>query len=365
MALDFLKKIFKKKSNTALGIDIGTTSIKIVQVSKKGDTVVLDTYGELSLGPYADTSVGKATKLEPEKIAEALVALLSEKDVGVTAKTAGFAVPFEASLMTTFTLPAAATKDIASTVPIEARKYIPVPISEVTLDWSVIPSGDTDEKHKKGEHDLKILLVAIHNDILSDYQTITSKTKLDVHFFEIEIFSTVRAIVEDDSKPVLIIDMGALNTKLYILEHGVIQASHTINIGAQNVTEAIASSLRVSFTEAEIVKREVGLGKTEHGTDIKAAAKMPLDRIFTLANRVAYNYVQKSGVPLSAGYIVGGGASLKGVDAYATEMLKTKVEMGNPFKKLSTPAFIDDVLAKTGPEFVVAVGVALRALENE
>lgn len=370
MKLDFLKNIFNKKDQSALGIDIGTSSVKVVQVSRKGDKIVLDTYGELSYGPYGNTSVGEAVNLPTAKISEALTALLSEKEVNITTKNAGLAVPFESSLMTTFTLPTAAAKNLDAAVPIEARKYIPVPISEVALDWSVVASEavtkNKADAQKEGVQDagIEILLVAIHNDILAEYQEIADATKLDIRFFEIEIFSTLRSLTDNEDKPVVVIDMGAMSTKIYIIEQGVVRNSHTINVGAQDITKAIAQSVQVSFNEAEVIKRETGLQQTNEGTHIKEISQEVLDRIFSQINRVLFNFVQKHGKAVAAGFLVGGGAALKGIDVYATEILKTPIEMGNPFNKLETPAFVDDVLSKTGPEFVVAVGVAIRALEE-
>lgn len=373
MKLNFFGELFKKKEDSVLGIDIGSSSIKVVQISKKGNQAVLDTYGELSLGPYGQVSVGRSVRLSPEKIAEALTALITEEEVDIKARIAGMAVPFESSLMTTFTVPSVSAKELDSVIPLEARKYIPVPMSEVTIDWSIIPSyketeepnlgGDTNMKPRMNT-DIEVLLVAIHNDILKAYQQIALATKLDVQFFEIEIFSTLRAIVENETVPVMIIDMGATNTKVYILERGVVRASHTINFGAQDITQSIATSLNIDFEQAEILKRDVGLGQTTHGADIAQLAEVPLGRIFTQANRVLFNFVKRYNRPINQVLLVGGGSAIKGIDVYATNILKTETKMANPFNKLQTPAFIDDVLAKTGPEFVVAVGLALRALRE-
>lgn len=373
MKLNLFGGLLKKKENSVLGIDIGSSSIKVVQISKKGSQAVLDTYGELSLGPYGEVSVGRSVRLSPEKIAEALTALITEEEVGIKAKVAGLAVPFESSLMTTFTVPDIASKELESVIPLEARKFIPVPMSEVTIDWSIIPSYketeeiEIDDKNKpkpKIEKEIEVLLVAIHNDILNAYQKIALATKLDVRFFEIEIFSTLRAIAENESEPVMIIDMGATNTKVYILERGVVRASHTINFGAQDITQAVATSLNIPFDQAEVLKRDIGLGSTTNGTDIAQIAEVPLGRIFAQANRVLFNFVKRYNRPLKKVLLVGGGSAIKDIDAYATNTLKTETVMANPFNKLETPAFIDEVLAKTGPEFVVAVGLALRALRE-
>lgn len=364
MALHFLNGLFNKKEGSALGIDIGSSSIKVVQISKRGSQAVLDTYGELSLGPYGNVGVGKAVRLSTDKVSEALTALLTEKEVNITARAAGIAVPFESSLMTTFTLPLVQGKQLETAIPLEARKYIPVPISEVTLDWSIIPPNEVEDGEAVKQSGTEILLVAIHNDILAAYQQIAEKTKLEVKFFEIEIFSTLRAVASDETAPVLIIDMGATNTKVYILERGVVRASHTVNYGSQDITQSIAMGLGIDFIQAEVIKRDTGLNTTQSGTNIAQIAEVPLNRIFSQANRILFNFEKKYNKTIKQALLVGGGSSLKGVDAFATNILKTETLMANPFQKIETPAFIDEVLAQTGPEFVVAIGLALRCLRE-
>jgi len=372
MKLNSLTNLFKRREDKFLGIDIGSSSIKVVQISRKGSQAVLDTYGELSLGPYSNTPVGRSVRLSTEQVSKALNALISEKEVGITAKVAGIAVPFESSLMKTFKIPATLVKDVDSIVPIEARKYIPVPISEVSLDWSIVPSYErelghgAENKDNSGKgNEIEVLLVAIHNDIIKAYQEIAKSTPLNVRFFEIEIFSTLRAIVPDEVTPVMVIDMGATNTKVYVLERGIVRSSHTINYGSQDITQSVATGLGISFDEAEVVKREVGLGKTENGTDVATLASVTLNRIFSQASRVIFNFSREQNISIKKVMLVGGGSSLKGIAEHATNVLKTETLMANHFSKLETPAFIDEVLAKTGPEFVVAVGLALRALRED
>ena len=137
--MSFISDIFKKKNNSALGIDIGSSSIKVVQLQKKGNKAILETYGELSLGPYGQVSIGQSTNLPTEKIVQAVNDLLSEKEVALTTKVCGLAIPFKASLLSIIEMPALSEKELASMVPIEARKYIPVPISDVTIYLSIIP----------------------------------------------------------------------------------------------------------------------------------------------------------------------------------------------------------------------------------
>ena len=124
--MSFISDIFNKKSTSALGVDIGSSSIKVVQLQKKGDKAILQTYGELSLGPYGEVSIGQSTNLPTEKIVQAVKDLLAEKEVAITTKVCGLAIPFKASLLSIIQMPAIGAKELAGMVPIEARKYIPV-----------------------------------------------------------------------------------------------------------------------------------------------------------------------------------------------------------------------------------------------
>jgi Tfp pilus assembly PilM family ATPase len=180
---EFIPNLFKKQNQSVLGIDIGSSAIKVVQLRRKNGRAVLETYGELSLGPYANKSIGESTNLSEEKIIEALGNLLKEKEVNITSQECGIAIPFASSLMSVIELPQVNMKQIATMVPLEARKYIPVPISEVSLDWSLIPADRNTHVEQKLDMDgkpilpkLEVLIVAIHNDTIKRYKNIVSAT---------------------------------------------------------------------------------------------------------------------------------------------------------------------------------------------
>src|SRR6185295_7958497 len=122
-----LASFSQKDSPSVLGIDIGTASIKIVQVKESKGTAVLETYGEIALGPYASADVGQSVSATTEKVAEALNDLM--KAANVTSKIGGFSVPLSGSLISVISLPTKDKNQLTTMVPIEARKYIPVPVS--------------------------------------------------------------------------------------------------------------------------------------------------------------------------------------------------------------------------------------------
>lgn len=369
---NFLSNLFGKKSHSVLGIDIGSSSIKVVQLSRKSGHPVLETYGELSLGPYTGKNIGEATNLSQDKIIAALSDLLKEKEVNISTNLCGMAIPFSSSLMAVVDMPVLPAKQLAQAIPIEARKYIPVPVSEVSLDWYLIPKDKNPESEqnqadpdaKPSVPKIEVLIVALHNDTINRYKDIVTKTMLDASFFEIEIFSTMRSTLDQEITPVLIVDMGATSTKLYIVEKAIMRSSHMINRGSQSITDELSKAFGISVTEAEVLKRDKGLLGEVNGIEAKSVVSLTLDYIFSEANHVVLAYQKKYNKNVSKVVLVGGGSALKGVADVAKLSFQTEVVVGDPFGKVVAPAFLEQVLRDTGAEFATAMGVALRRLQE-
>lgn len=369
MNLGGIFSFFSKKEESVIGVDIGSSAIKVVQVKKKRGRVVLETYGELSLGPYAGVEVGRATNLPPEKIAEALKDILREAKT--TTLAGGVALPLASSLISFVSLPVVQEKQLADVVALEARKYIPVPMNEVMLDWSIVPQEDSyvsddsrapaSQKSVQQQHQ-DVLIVAILNEFINNYQTITGISGVKPSFYEIELFSSIRAVVEQGINAVMIIDMGARITKLYIVERGILRSSHILNKGSQDITLALSKSLSIGINEAENMKRVYGLtGGPEHKEQTEIIT-VNLDYIFYEANATLLSYQKKYNKNISKIILTGGGVLLKGLTDLAKLSFQTEVVYANPFGKLETPAFLADQLATAGPEFAVAIGAALRRI---
>ncbi len=364
-----------KGDSSVIGIDIGASSAKVVQLRSAHGAAVLETYGEIALGPYGNEPIGKAVKLSPEKAAEALLDLMREANV--TAKTGGISIPFSSSLISILDLPKVEPEQLKRMIPIEARKYIPMQVSEVMLDWYVIPEDDTagaafdriEAKSPIRAKGQEVLLVAIHNDTISSYQTIASSAGLSVKFYELEIFGAIRSSLGHGVAPVLVIDLGAATTKMYIVERGIIRTTHLINIGGQQMTEHLGRSLSWDFEKAERIKRERGLVEsnaysTDENDRIKQSLLSTLERIFNEADRVLLSYGKRYNKDISHVVLCGGGASLPGLSAFANTALHAQLEIANPFSRTEAPAFLDTVLRDIGPGFAVSVGTALRELRT-
>ncbi|MDO8481807.1 MAG: type IV pilus assembly protein PilM [bacterium] len=362
------------KDGSVLGIDIGTSSAKIVQLRASRGAAILETYGEIALGPYGNVAVGKAVKLMPDKISEALTDLMREANI--TARTGGISIPFSSSLVSILDMPRVDKEALKRMIPIEARKYIPIPISEVSLDWFVIPESE-DEKSAfdqieatavAGIKGQEVLLVAIHQDTLSNYQTIAKTVGLTVDFYEIEIFGAIRSAMGHGITPSLVVDLGASTTKMYVVERGIVRFTHLVTAGGQHMTENLARSLSWEFEKAERIKRERGLVysdaySTDENDKIKAALLSTLSRVFSEVDRVLLSYGQRYNKNVSHVLLSGGGASLPGLAEFAKSSLHAEVEIADPFARTEAPAFLADVLRGIGPGFAVPVGLALRKLK--
>lgn len=371
---NFLDSIFKKISSksdaSVIGIDIGSSSIKVVQMRRKAGKAILETYGELALGPYAGIEVGRATKLEPDKLVTALNDVLRESNA--TTKSVAISIPMRQSLVAVIRMPQMQEKQLAQMIPIEARKFIPVPITEVSLDWFVIPKIDPEpddyEGVPEGQHkmpQIEVLVVAIHNDVLQNFSTIVSSSELDASFFEIEMFSTVRAVIETgDNTPIMMCDFGAGATKVYMVERGIIRASHLINKGSQDITLAISQSIGVSIEFAERLKRNYGKNTREQDEQIKQIIDLNLSPILSEMNTVLINFQKKYNKNVTKVYLIGGGALLTGLEQQAQQKLSIPVFFGDPFGKLETPAFLEGILKQQGLAFCTAIGLGLRKLHE-
>lgn len=361
--MSFFSNLFggaKQKSKSVIGVDVGSSSLKVVQLRLDGQTAVLETYGELSLGPYAGGEVGQATNLTADKIAETLRDLLRE--ASVTTNDAGISIPFSRSLLTLITLPRRDDPEEQRTmVELEARKYIPVPVSEVQLDWFVIP--EPLQEGAQPSDKMKVLVVAVHNDELKLLEGVVQGANLAATFYEIEIFSTIRSVVEEQVLPVLVLDIGASATKVYVVEHGVVAFSHNIPQGGQDVTRSIATSHGMPIAQAETLKKQHGFSAVAPAYD-RSTIEVVFSRIFDEARRVMAQFEAVNRKAISGLVLTGGGGVTKELGGYAKEIFSIPVTVADPFKKAEAPAFMRPVLADIGPEFAVAVGLALRKLEE-
>lgn len=370
--LKIVKDSTGPKEKSAVAIDFGSSSVKVVQLRKEKGRAILETYGELACGPYADLSVGQATNLSEEKMLELLRDIFREANV--TAKVGAMAIPLRNSLLVSVEMPEVEEEKLAEIVPIEARKYVPLPISEVVLDWRIMPKSSLDERETSAEQTaenkksygkkIEVLIASIQKDIIRLYQDVAQKLGLSLGAFEIETFSSIRSVMPNDLSATAILDIGAGTSKIAIVDYGLVRLSHTIVKGSQDITIAIAKSLSVPFAKAEEIKRKFGLlGDVDNG-ELLESISPTVEYIFAEAGKVMVQYQKEYKRAIDKVVLIGGGAMMKGISEVAREVIGLPIIAGTPFDKVEAPVFLNNVLKETGPEFAVAIGLALRKLED-
>jgi len=351
-----LQKVSNELPKKVVGIDFGSSSVKVVEVESQEGVIALTTYGELQLGPYAETEMGSSVKLVLQKKIEALVDIIRES--GVNAKDAVLSLQLSDSFVTIISLPAKEGEDISSRVHVEARKYIPVPITDVTLEWSELEAQSEGPALTR-----EVLLAAIQNGALADSRSVLESISMTSRPSEIEIFSTLRAVTKETDTALAVIDIGASVSKLYITENGSLRRIHRVQAGGAHATKAIAQQLITSFEIAENLKRNYS-ADTEHAAIIKKVMETTFERSFQEFKRVIAQHELRSGTQIARIVLTGGSACFPDFASSLRYVFDREIEMTNPFTKIAYPAFMEDTLKQIAPTFTVALGAALRPFEQ-
>lgn len=351
--------ILKFFSKRCLGIDIGAFSIKIIELSMLGKKKRLENYIKFTF-PLKDPSLKLFHKenlnLLSEKASNVLNAILQK--AGIKEKNAAFALPDFCSFITSFELPPMNEKEVAQAVEFEARHHIPLPLSEVTFDWQIIEKEEIASELK-----LKILLVAIPNKVLWDYQKMVNLTQIELKGMEAEIFALIRACIPEslEQKPVGLVDIGWKSTTVSIVENKVLKASHSFDISSNTLTKILSSSLKVDLDQAEKLKTKYGLDPNR-----KDVQKILIPEINSLAfeiDKVCQNFNQNENRKIDNIILSGGTANLFGLKEYLEVKLKKQVQIANPFGNFSSPPILQHRLKELNPSFAIAAGVALMGVE--
>ncbi|MFH1894358.1 MAG: type IV pilus assembly protein PilM [Patescibacteria group bacterium] len=352
---------FSPASKNFLGIDIGTTAIKVIELSKRGDRIKLENYGEASAQTLYEKpfrTIDKNTLLfSSQEIARALLAIFEEAKIAE--KKSIFSIPDFASFFIDFSLPPMTKEELPEAIKYEAKQYIPMPFSEVTLDWLII--GGEMGKGRQKSTPLKILLVAVPTEIINQYQEIASLSGIKLQAIEAEAFGLLRSLIGNDKRTVCIIDIGAQSTTINIVDNGILKKSHSFDVSGGELTQLLTKSLDIDFDAAERLKRETGL--EDGGREIKKILMPLVDYIASEAEKILKAFLQQEGREPEKIILAGGSAQMPGLKKYFSETFKKETEIANPFIDIFYPPVLEETLKQMGSSYAIAVGMALRGLE--
>lgn len=351
-----LKMFFPKKM---VGIDIATSSVKVVEISRWGQGKTLENYGEIKAGslykePFRNAEKGSYL-LSNYFVSRAIRAVLDEAKIKT--KAAIFSIPDFSTFCTSFDLPPMEASEIKDAVYYNASQYIPLPVTETTLDWKLIGGTPGDKQSS-----LKIFLVAISNQVIQDYQKVAQMAGLELYAVEAEAMGLVRALVSEKNECSCLVDIGVQSTTINIVEKKLLKKSYSFNFAGGQLTYNIATALGLGHAEAEELKNREGL--TSKKEEVAKILYLLVDPLVIGIKNILADFYQQEGKEVNTVYLTGGTSGLPGLKEYIAEVLKMKVEVPNCFSEFLYPPILSQTLEKMAPSFSVATGVALGGLET-
>src|SRR3989344_3963048 len=342
-----------------VGIDIGTSSVKVVEISRWGGGKTLENYGEIKSNSLYKESISEVQRgsylLSNNFVSRTIRAVLDEAKIKT--KQAIFAIPDFSVFCTSFELPAMPEKEVPDTVRYSASQYITLPISEVTLDWKIMPAAPDN---KNGPS--KVFLVAVPNQVVQEYQSMARQAGLDLYALEAEAFGITRAIIRNNKKAFCVIDIGVQSSTINIVERGFLKKSYSFNFNSSQLSHMISSTLGIDAKQAEDIKNREGLMYARQ--DVVKTLYLLLDPLLIEIKSVCAEFLQSEQKQIEEIYLTGGTANLPGLKEYLAESLKKNVYVPNCFSEFLYPPILEQTLRQMAPGFSAAVGGALGGLKT-
>lgn len=343
-----------------LGIDIGSTSIKIVELKKEAGQAKLLTYG------FSENK--KVLQPDWQNNAAYIAGIINKicNEAGTSSRTAVSALPTFSVFSSILNLSSVSKDDMASAVHWEAKKVIPLPLEEMILDWKII-SGDNANapaEKKPTIKNIKVLLTGAPKSLVKKYVDIFKEAKINLLSLETETFSLVRSLVGNDKTPVMLVELGAGTTDISIINNGIPILSRSIDTGGVKITKEISNLSNVDLEKAEQFKYDLGVAALDSSdNDIPP---MITDAITPIVNEIKYAlnlFHEKYGLQAEKIILSGGSALLPNLPSYLSKVLNIKVIIGDPWARISYPVDLAPLLSEIGPKMSVAIGLAMRELE--
>ncbi len=372
--------LFKQKQKSCLGIDIGTSSIKVVQLKHNEERYKLETYGELQTYGYLeklnDPVQTKSLKILESQVVEMIRRIIRESEA--SAKQTIMSIPVFSSFISVIDLPPMSEKELPRALIFEAKRHIPIALSEVRIDWKIISKEKTTSskpyKHsvlsflqsssKKDLFKFRVLLVAVPKEVITKYLRIAKTLGLKLLALELESFSYIRSLIGNDQSTSCILDFGARSTSFSIADKGFIQMSHSLDIAGTELTKTLSHGAGVDFRRAEMYKRERGLDKKEmsEGREIRDILLTLIDQVILEMKRIIDSYQNKTKRKITKLVLSGGSSNLIGLEEYLKKELKIDVMVGNPWARVSYLPVLEPALKEIASKFAVAIGLAMREI---
>jgi len=349
-------KIFKPK-RSYLGVDIGTVTLKLVEISPVRGKPYLKNYGYLETYGYLErlNNAIQTSSLKPLKKETARTLRYLFEKANVKTSDVIASLPLFAAFTTLIEFPMMPESDLVKAIPLQCRRYIPLPISDVTIDWLKV-----GEREERGIKKQQIFIISMPNERIEIYRQIFKLAGLRLVALEIESLSLVRA-AGIDSTPTMLIDIGGCVTNITIVDNGALKYSERTDLAGNSLTRAIARGLGIDINRAENLKKRYGLLGGEEHRELSSLITPILDAIIKDVERTRNAYLEENlGRKPERIILAGGGAKLLGISEYFERKLGVPVKAESFISKINYPKEVEPALKDLGSSLAVSIGLGLR-----
>lgn len=335
----------------SVGLDIGTKTIKVVELEKNGDKFSLKSAGVIG---YNGASV-EAFQDEKEMLALADIIRKLFVDAKIESKDVAISLPESQVFTRSIRFPLLSDQEIASAVKWEAEQYIPIPLNEAIIQHQIL-----EKRERATPPEVIVLLVAAPRTLIEKYVKVVNLAKMEVVGVETELLSISRSLAPQNQVSI-ILDFGARSADLAIVSNGNLIFSRSIATAGEAFTRAIAQALGVNLAQAEEYKRTYGLstGQLEGkvATSLEAVFRVVAEEI---KKAIHFYQTEEKGEPPTSLILSGGTAGMPETSTKLAQLIGLEVVIGNPFAKISLDEASLKNLAPYAPLYSIAVGLAMR-----
>jgi type IV pilus assembly protein PilM len=345
------------RGKTTVGLDIGSSAIKVAEIENRGDGPHLVNYGVGELVPEA---IVEGEIMDRQMVVEAVQNLLEKR--GIKQRRVATGIAGRGVIVKKITMDRLDPKDAREAIHWEAEQHVPYDINDVSLDFEILGVD-------VGPKQMQVLLVAAKKDLVSTHADLIREAGLTPAVIDINSFAVQNAAeVNYDFAPdeiVALVNVGAELTNVNIVRTGIPLYTQDLSIGGQSFIEGLQKRHQVSRDEAVAASKGAEEGS---GLDIDAAVKAFGDELGVGIER-SIAYLKSSGEAERVDRILlcGGGARIHGLAQALAERQRVPVELVDPLRKISFPAeiFGTDDPKTVGPQLTVAIGLALRKAQEK
>lgn len=338
-------------TDSYLGVDIGSSGIKVVELKKEGHGARLVSYG------FSENSKIKPGLMDNTSYAAQLLNKVCS-EAGIHNKAAVAALPTFAVFSSILSLSNVSSKDLSSAIHWEAKKVIPLPLEEMILDWKVI-----DDPLNKDKKNIKVLLTGAPKTLVKKYVEIFKIAQMNLLSLETETFSLIRSLMGGDKSRVMIVEIGNSTTDITIADNGIPSFSRSVDIGGLSITQEIGEKGMMELEIAEQFKYDLSISVL--GDNNTSVPKVIEDIVSPIVNEIKYAinlYQTKDNKKVEKIILSGGSAMLVNIANYFSKVLDMKVILGDPWDRINHSKELEPLLEEVGPKLAVAAGLALRSI---